>query len=307
MCFRILVLSIFVLFSQFSFSQGCSDAGACSLGAMRDNQEQEAKRTFSLNNQLGIGEQSVSILTTQFEYYERLNEKHGLQLRLPFTFVSGNLGSVSGIGDITLAYLRKLALKKTENLSLNLGLKLATGATNLNAGNSPTTLPMPYQTGLGTYDFILGVNYFHQQKWLFAAGIQVPVYQLNNNNFDTSFYSSNSDAYQYFSSSGLMRQPDVVFRAEKIFKFKEKYALQAGFIPIYHLGNDRQSLQAKESEIENSGGLTLNLSIALKAKLHRNWELNARFASPMMVREVRPDGLTRQMVMGLELKYLILE
>ncbi|MGB0979193.1 MAG: hypothetical protein ACPGVV_07335, partial [Croceimicrobium sp.] len=70
---------------------------------------------------------------------------------------------------------------------------------------------------------------------------------------------------------------------------------------IYHLANDRYTNALDQVlEIENSQGLTLNANLYLDYKLSPiSWlQLNAGF--PFLVREARPDGLTRSMIANLE-------
>ncbi|MEZ4804101.1 MAG: hypothetical protein R2852_01055 [Bacteroidia bacterium] len=53
------------------------------------------------------GEQKVQIVIPQLEFNAKLNDKNALQLKLPYSFISGNLGSNNGLGDITLSFSKK--------------------------------------------------------------------------------------------------------------------------------------------------------------------------------------------------------
>jgi hypothetical protein len=77
-------------------------------------------------------------------------------------------------------------------------------------------------------------------------------------------------------------------------------------LPIYHLSNDKYSEFTGNTEvireIEGSDGLTLNLNLQSKLKLDNSFiTLNIGF--PVLVRKVRPDGLTRALVLGLNYGY----
>jgi len=56
-------------------------------------------------------------------------------------------------------------------------------------------------------------------------------------------------------------------------------------------------------EIDGSEGLTLNLTADLRYQLNSSWWLEASMGSPLVVREVRPDGLTRALVANVGLRY----
>jgi hypothetical protein len=71
---------------------------------------------------------------------------------IPLRQQNGLLGSVSGIGDLTIVINQSLINLAGIDLSVDLGTKLATGS--VNSGS----LPQSYQNGSGTNDFILGLN-----------------------------------------------------------------------------------------------------------------------------------------------------
>jgi hypothetical protein len=306
--YRLFLIICFFSSFQFTYSQGCSDAGVCTLGGMKSGQNDMEKFSIALNTQYGLGEQGVGILSPQLELFAKTGTLSGIQLKLPYIFTNGNLGTNSSFGDITLGYTQRSEEKNDKIFGFNIGLKFATGSTNALYTKSalPISLPMPYQTGLGTNDLLLGGNMIYKKNWLFALGVQVPLIQNNKNSFDTSLIGNDMDARQYFSSSQLIRRPDLVVRIDRKIKLNDQLHANLGFIPIYHLGNDESQIgNNKKMVIENSDGLTLNFASSLSYKFSETFETHLRFATPLMVRKVRPDGLTRSMVLGLELKYLI--
>ena len=71
----------------------------------------------------------------------------------------------------------------------------------------------------------------------------------------------------------------------------------SSLLSIYHLGNDTyEDTNNVEKEIEGSGGLTVNLNLFLDYRLSHNSSLNFIVGSPIAVRKVRPDGLTRSFI-----------
>ena len=64
---KILLIVLLTFISQNLKSQGCSDAGLCTAGSMKDNGEDDEKWRFGLNSQYGQGDQKVNIFTQQLE------------------------------------------------------------------------------------------------------------------------------------------------------------------------------------------------------------------------------------------------
>lgn len=292
------------------YSQGCSDAGVCSLGGLKADINNYHRSIITLNLQYGLGEQNVKIFTPQLEYLTRLSNKWSLQVKLPFVFASGNLGKVAAFGDITFGGIYQLYKKKNWQLSLNLGAKCPTSFANKKSKDdksNPNTLslPMPYQPGLGTYDALVGLDARYKENITMAVGFQMPVKQLNGNDFDTAkvpYYEK--EKKQYFTSAQLFRRPDAIIRIDYRLKFTKNFSLYLGALPIYHLGHDRFTDTFGISHaIHGSKGLTLNIYSAIDIKILKNYSITLRYAAPAIVRKVRPDGLTRHYVIGLELKY----
>ncbi|MES2618982.1 MAG: hypothetical protein V4613_13980 [Bacteroidota bacterium] len=293
-------------------SQGCSDAGACSLGAMPGSKD-EIKSSLMMNLQFGVGEQGVRIITPQLEGVLKLNNKSYLQLKLPYVFANGNLGTNNNLGDITLIGSYKIKSKNNYQINVNAGFKLGVNdASHSKYGHffapGPGPLPMPYQTSLGTHDVLIGAGLKYKSTWNFGIAFQMPVYQFNKNNFDTAIAFSNSgDEKQYFSSYHLFRRPDAVIRIDKSFLINKFFTATAGALAIYHLGHDRALTSSSnfktDAAISGSKGLTLNIPVALSYDTQKHWSYALRFASPIIVRKVRPDGLTRHFVTALEIKY----
>jgi hypothetical protein len=79
-----------------------------------------------------------------------------------------------------------------------------------------------------------------------------------------------------------------------------------------HLGQDTRLnydqtmlhvADAERERIDGSEGLTLNLTIDARYRLNDRWALELSAGVPMVTRAVRPDGLTRSMVLNTGLAY----
>ena len=298
------------LLSARLMSQGCSDAGLCTAGSMKDNGASDEKWRFGFNTQYGQGDQKVDIFTQQIEISRRLSEKILIQAKMPWINTSGNLGNNQGIGDLVITGNYKHRVSDELVYNINLGFRLPTG--NTNAGNidivgnpgPPTSLPMPYQTGLGTFDVLTGMDIRYNSVWQFALGFQLPLIQNNANNFNALYASNVPNASGYFYSANLKRQADIVARIEKKFELNKSIALFANIIPIYHVGDDEHTTYNGSKEVyQQSSGLTLNTGAGLIAELSKASVMRLSFAAPMITRKERPDGLTRHFVAGLEWHY----
>ncbi len=309
-----------VLSINSSWSQGCSDAGVCSIGGLKDNGSEE-KHYAALNIQYAIGEQNVRIFTPQLEGLFRIREKYGIQVKVPYTFTGGNLGAVNGFGDITLAGMYKFYDKKKWKAGMNMGVKIGTNKadkkTKVVDSNlitlpyvDPYSAPMPYQTSLGTTDLLFGLDARYGDWWSFGLGLQVPVLQFNRNTFDTALAKpAETEKKSYFSSAHLYRQPDLILRVDRKIEFiKKKLFMTLGVLPIYHLSEDRITVSRGSTtvrqSVDGSDGLTLNLTGSLSYRPVDDFLFIFRYAAPAIVRKVRPDGLTRHWVSGLEIRYM---
>ena len=152
-----------VLISTAGFSQGCSDAGFCTMGAMKPDQPFNKKiqvrlRSMEISFYRGTTPKPVTpviyVATADFNF--SLNSKTSFQIKLPFQAVNGQLANTSGLGDISVCITRMLL--KTENYDINfsIGGKIPTNNAAKDIDDLP--LPMYYQTSLGSYDLIAGIS-----------------------------------------------------------------------------------------------------------------------------------------------------
>lgn len=283
-------------------AQGCSDAGVCTMGAMGQQQvladtslaeqRHELKTSFSF----GRGEQHVSVFQLTPELNLGISPEWRLQAKLPFTFVSGNLGRNSGAGDasFSLTYRRKTA--RGAVLGFTGGVKIATGDASATAGG--LALPMPYQTSLGTHDVVAGFS-FGWKGWNFAAAYQHVIVHHNQNGFLHKAWPAGSPAQQYFESDHLRRGNDALIRAEKKF-VSGRFSVNPGLLALYRLQEDRTG---ENMPVAGSKGFTLNITASAEYVRKGPWIFGLLFAAPAVVRENRPDGLTRAVVAGFSTAY----
>jgi hypothetical protein len=292
----ILLLLTFYVLNNVN-AQGCSDAGFCTIGVLKGNQDSDNvyETRWGFNTNVGIGDGGVFVLANSLEYNRNIGKKNFLQIKLPLIVTSGKLGSAVGLGDLSVALNRRIYSQGNNHLDALIGTKIAVGSTTFQANG--LDLPMPYQTGLGTNDLILGLSY-KLNKWQFVAGYQQPFGRAKNN-FLKDFWQANQ-VQDYFDSRSLLRKSDVLLRIEYVTSINKKWKGSAGVLPILHLTDDEVILKdGNNSILKGSGGLTLNVNLGVNYQLNDFNSVRASISAPLLIRDVRPDGLTRVFVIGI--------
>ncbi|MBK7966241.1 MAG: transporter [Bacteroidetes bacterium] len=282
-------------------AQGCSDAGVCSVGSSHvagyDSSDVErAASSVSLTTSFGMGEQGTTVLQVIPELNIGILKNLSWQARIPFMSISGNLGDVSGIGDIVTGLNFELNKNATSNTSLYAGVKIPLSESNKQDKNR--SLPMPYQVGLGTFDFLGGISH-RMNNFQATIGYQHVLDNGNKNRFTRAMWSDNADAQKYFESDGFIRGNDASFKLEYHFDMN-KVKIAPGVLAIYRLNKD-QALDENfvHQDIKGSDGVTLNIVGNANYEIGKKSSLRAQLGFPVVVREVRADGLTRSLVFNL--------
>lgn len=291
-------------------AQGCSDAGVCTAGpigelvAIMDSTSVDHSHYARLIFSYAVGEQNTSILQGVAEVGIGITERLGVQAKLPYFSASGNLGSNSGVGDpvITASYV----LSKRANTQLEgmLGVKIPVN--DANAQVDDKALPMPYQTSLGTTDLLLGLNY-RWARWSFGLAYQHILSNRNENQFSHALWMDDMDALGYFESAFLDRADDAVVRLQYRIPIGGSFLVQPGLLAIVHMEEDMTTefgmSELEREAVAGSDGLTLNLTIDARWAINDRWAVELAYGSPLITRDVRPDGLTRSMVLNTGLRY----
>lgn len=295
------ILSIIVSFA--AYSQGCSDAGFCTMGenlpsAQDTSSSPQQKLTLLLTN--GIGDEGVYIFTPGVQYDFDSNNHFAFQGKVTGNYATGNLGSAAGAGDVFVSSTYTVDRKSKWRNSFTLGIKLP--LSNGGLSNGDQALPMQYQASLGTVDAIGGYSTTYN-KWLFAAAVQLPLTGANNNSFLPDSLA-NPDTFPYPSSNEFTRKADVLVRAGYQIRSTSKIKWSASLLAIYHVGEDTyvdKRVSETPISIVGSEGLTLNLTSAYYYQLNDKFSFGIVGGFPLVVRDVRPDGLTRGFAISPEL------
>ena len=291
-------LIVFILLTSLSFQangQGCSDAGFCTIDSFKPG---EIDNFSSRKNQIKVGasyggaDHDISVFGTYLEFNNQLNDKFGVSAKIT------SLGQNST--DVSSFALSDVYLNTTYGLSAN--TKLTIGAkvplSNGNIVQDNLSLPMDFQASLGTFDLILGLG--HEIKnFQFVAALQQPLTQ-NKNEFLAEDYPSNSEFSSFQSTYKYKRSGDVLFRVSYPLNLGENFKITPSILPIYHLSNDKFTVAGVEKEILGSQGLTFNGNIYFDYNIDHVNSLQLNAGAPLVIRDARPDGLTRSFVINLE-------
>ena len=301
------LLSILTLLSS-TYGQGCSDAGFCTMGAMRPDQHFEPNnkiklRSLELNQYLGISRFNDIIHATTIDFNVEISKKLGAQIKIPYMAIDGPLGKNHGFGDISFSSTYTLYSSEKGQVNYTIGGKAPTNKAN--AKRDDASLPMYYQTSLGTIDFVSGIS-FITKGWLFATGYQRVIADYNENNFSWSPWGSMGlleEAQQYHSSINLQRNQDIMFRVEKNFHFS-KFNFHIGLLDIIRLGEDKvdspstgeQVLVEDENGTSKGHAVTLLYGIGYNLNVHSS--LKFLMGNRLIKRHYNADGLSRECVIS---------
>lgn len=290
-------------------AQGCADAGFCTAGALKTGTQHvgavQDYGSIGLSGTVGYGEQGAVIFIPQLELSRNVSANSSAEIKLPYYLANGNLGTSSGIGDIIASYTHGIYRKNDIwDIKGTIGGRFSLGTADKKDDNG-LPLPMPYQSNLGTTDIIAGLNIRYHKHYVLAIGLQQPLINYNNNGYYAGAYPSTDTAYQqYFSSRKLERKGDALLRFEYDKDWK-KDGLAVSTLFIYHLSNDKITTPTgNKVDAVGSAGLTLNLTFNYYRNYH-NWRFEAGIGGPVVVRDYRPDGLTRALVITPRVTYFL--
>ncbi|WP_298223514.1 hypothetical protein [Flavobacterium sp.] len=274
-------------------AQGCSDAGICSVGNSFQDIEKAPKNSLEFGSIFGAGEADVKYFSPYVTYTRQWNAQFALSTKVTYSLASGNFGKRGQFGDAYLIgnYLWKT--KKTTKWSTLFGAKFPFTRSNLKINGY--SLPLDYQASLGTFDLILGTN-LNYKNWDFNAGLQLPVFNINSN----SYFKEYSGTDDFPSTNLFRRKPDALFRTTYTYQTHDKkWSFKPNVLFLYHLGEDSfESIFGKRENIEGSDGLTINGNLIGAYHFNKNNALEFTVATPFVVRDIRPDGLTRSFTAG---------
>ncbi|MCR9254272.1 MAG: transporter [bacterium] len=310
LCSRILIVVLFFVSTSELLAQGCSDAGFCTMGAMRPAQVYNKKLNFKLralaiDYYYGNTTLSPEINAVTADFTFGLSAKSSFQVKLPYVWVSGNLGETTGLGDISLSFTRNMYSSENFHINATLGAKIPTGKSDqeFSSENGSGDLPMYYQTSLGSYDAIAGMSMI-SRKWMFATGIQIALTE-NENDFrwgEWSGYPSQSYLLDHALANNLKRGVDVMFRVERTFLYS-KFDFRLGLLPIFRVTKDEildiipgSPTNGERIKVEGTTGLAMSGIAGAAYHFNTKNSLKLTYGVKIDQRDVNPDQLTRDWI-----------
>lgn len=293
------ILALFgLLFSSLAWSQGCSDAGICSVNKGFSADSLQLKNNLEFSSIYSIGEADIQYLSHYVSYTKYFSEHFAFTSKVTLSTANGSFGTRTQFGDAFLIGNYTFKEKNKKQWSALFGFKFPFTASNLKINGY--SLPMDYQSSLGTIDVFLGTN-LNYKRWDFNAALQLPVVNLNKN----SYFKEYSGTDDFPSTNLFERKPDALLRATYSIKTpNKKFTFKPNVLFIYHLGEDSfENIFGQRESIKGSDGLTINGNLITTYHINRQNQIELSLASPFVVREVRPDGLTRSFVLGLNYQY----
>jgi hypothetical protein len=272
-------------------SQGCSDAGFCTLANFKpmSTEEKPLENTIKAGISVGGADHNITIVSIYKEYnYKKDNYSFGA--KATFLAQIGSEVQTGNIGDIYIT--NGYSFFKDFNATLGIKMPLTDG----NLTKDKNILPLDHQSSLGTVDLILGASYKIKNVQV-ALGYQQPLSQ-NRNQFSSENIIGTFEKYQ--TTRNYKRAGDVMLRVSYPFEFN-KFKITPSVLPIYHLSNDLYTDATNiEREISGSQGLTVNGNVYFDYKLNNKNAFQFNFGMPFVTRTARPDGLTRSWIATLE-------
>ncbi|MBS1488353.1 MAG: hypothetical protein JST43_12265 [Bacteroidetes bacterium] len=312
---RLVLLIISLLQFHCLFSQGCSDAGFCTMGAMKPdqpfNKNYKAKLySIEFSQYYGITHFNNHIWVSTMEANISLGEKYTAQVKIPYQLSSGHLGTYQSMSDISFSITRNIIRQDNFDLNITVGTKIPSNNGDLQQFQG-RSLPMYYQTSLGTHDLIVGASII-TKKWLLAVGYQQAL-DRNQNGFwwgewrkedaaDTSYI------LRYAQSNNLQRGKDVMIRIERNFRFSQ-FNASIGLLPIYRLNADDIQVPSLTSNLLTpkvsigSDGLALSAIYTLGYHFNTNSSIKLLVGNRIVQRPKNPDGLSREFVTSFTYQY----
>jgi hypothetical protein len=293
-CAYFLSLGILIVTIGYAnlFGQGCSDAGICSVqGYTTESEKQDSGFTpsfFRFSAGYALGEKFTHQLFLQPELVIGIVKGTQVILRAPYQINTGKAGFTYDFGDPMVLISHQLHLNQDCAISGLAGIRFPA---NRAAKNS---LPMPYQTSLGTIDGLLSFE-IQYKSWSIRTGYQRVLKHQNENAYLAPFENLGDDPV-FFSSRRLRRGNDWMLRADYGFNFT-KWRFTPGALMVWRLRKDQYlTEQGLMMSYPLSSGPTFNIVLQGFIPIGQKWFIEPLLASPILAREERPDGLTRNLV-----------
>ncbi|MDP1675545.1 MAG: hypothetical protein Q8L88_01675 [Bacteroidota bacterium] len=294
---RLFILALLFFIAQHAHAQGCSDAGFCTVNSLKPHTDDsiaiDKNNRFAFGLLHGKADNNVAVYSGYAEYGRVLNDDVRCDVKLSFLSQRGESTQRSGLSDIFFS--ATYSLQNSNTITLGLKIPLSGGNTEVNG----LSLPMDYQSSLGTVDLLLGVgSQFHGINMV--AALQQPLSQ-NKNRFFKEDYPVNSEFRKFTSTNNYKRSGDLLIRISYPIRINSTIVLTPSILPIYHLADDSYTtISGSDLTITGSKGTTVNMNLYCTYSLNQTDRIEVSAGFPVQTRSIRPDGLTRSYIVATE-------
>ena len=313
----LLFLSLSICFR--CLAQGCSDAGFCTMGAMKPDQPYNKKikiklRSIEFSQYYGLTHFNNHIYVSTLEANIGIGKKYVAQAKIPYQVAHGHLGTFQSLSDISLSLTRNVVSTETFDINITVGTKIPSNNGDKQQLNG-LSLPMYYQTSLGTNDIVIGASIISRQ-WLFAVGYQQALNKNQNGFWWAEWQQDRPQDFSYISqyaqSNNLQRGKDVMLRIERNFRLA-RFNASIGLLPIYRLTKDIVSIPDINhrddpsfntvKKVDSSDGLALSGIYTIGYNFNVRSGIKLLVGNKFSQRGKNPDGLSREFVTSFTYSY----
>lgn len=293
---------LFAFLPILGYSQGCSDSGFCTMGALKPDQFYSKIFRIRLNSieltqHIGTTKYGDWIHSTFVDANVGITRKMNVQVRLPaYTIIQGNMPTTRGWGDLYINVSQNIIAKEKFQLNATAGVKIYTSQPDKSSSDG---LPMPLyqQTSYGSNDINFGASVI-TQHWMFAVGYQRALNQITNQ-FSAQRWVGHTNyntVRVYDASNGLMRGDDVMIRVERNFRLS-RFNFHVGALQLWRVNQDRIIAEnGNMQSVAGSNGLTLNAVIGGGYQFNASMGIRLITSFKLREREVNSDGLSRDFI-----------
>ncbi|MBL8005563.1 MAG: hypothetical protein JNL36_10750 [Candidatus Kapabacteria bacterium] len=284
------------------YSQGCSDAGFCSVGGMKTTHQVEEihPTTVSVGTFVGFADNAILVSGGVVDVQHSFSNSFSAGVKVTSLMQSGKQTTQFGLSDVFVNGIWNV----DPAFSVIGGIKIPLSSANKTINGRP--LPMDYQSSLGTYDAIVGLA-FTVNDFQFQVGYQHPLTQNENRFVPFSEAGTTLDFSEFQNTFLYNRSADALFRVSYSVLQNKDWSLMVGVLPIYHLDNDTYlgtvTSGMRKDVIFGSRGFTVNANVFLRYNFSTQSAVEMTLASPFITRSSRPDGLTRSFISSIDYKY----
>lgn len=276
------ILFVLIMTIQYNLYSQCSDAGVCSIAhaSQMDKDSSNLKVGLTIQRSASAKADDIRYTVLQPEIHYSFTTEFSVHGKFPYSWQSGPLGKVWGIGDPIVSGLYRLYQDKERSVHVSAGVRITFG------NDKEQSLPQAYQSSLGATDYLFGATY-SEFGFTLSAGYQFAGGRNNN-------------------ITRLERGNDALVGLNYGFKVTDNLSVKPEVLYIKRLGEstivDTNISSNMFVSVPNSAQTQLNVGLGGTYSVNKKTNISFYFAVPTLKREVNVDGLTRSYTVSVGLE-----